>query len=141
MASVYGAQRTSLKSRATVFVVALFITLVAVAASFPAREKPALWLAIIPSTLAACAFWLGLYYLWRLRIQFTPEEIRLTVPFRSVQTVRRKDIDLITAVSNKGYAYYRLDLKDGRTVNISPVLFRIDPPWDHYLRTFARAEM
>lgn len=37
--------------------------------------------------------------------------------------------------------YYRLDLKDGTTVNISPVLFRIDPPWDHYLRTFARAEM
>lgn len=62
-------------------------------------------------------------------------------PFRGVQTICRKDIDLITAVSNKGYAYYRLDLKDGRTVNISPVLFRIDPPWDHYLRTFARAEM
>lgn len=48
MSSVYGAQRTSLKSRATVFVVALFITLVVVAASFPAREKPVLWLAIIP---------------------------------------------------------------------------------------------
>lgn len=137
MASVYGAQRTSLKSRATVFVVALFITLVVVAASFPAREKPELWLAIIPSALAACAFWLGLYYLWRLRIQFAP----VTVPFRGVQTIRRKDIDLITAVSNKGYMYYRLDLKDGTTVNISPVLFRIDPPWDHYLRTFARAEM
>ncbi|SEA43034.1 hypothetical protein SAMN02910418_01565 [Bowdeniella nasicola] len=44
-------------------------------------------------------------------------------------------------MSNKGYTYYRLDLKDGTTVNISPVLFRIDSPWDHYLRTFARAEM
>lgn len=140
MANVYGQQRASLKARATVFFVALLMTVVVVGATFPAREKPALWLVIIPIAVAAGGFWLGLYYMWRMRVQLTPDTIHMTVPFRGARTIHRRDIALITAVPNDDYPYYRLTLKDGSDVNLSPALFELDPSWDSYLRTFARAE-
>ncbi|OKL53495.1 hypothetical protein BSZ39_09255 [Bowdeniella nasicola] len=60
-------------------------------------------LAAVSTTATAAGFWVGLFYLWWMRIELI--------------TVQRQD----------RYSYYRLELTDGSVVHLSPEIFTLDP--------------